>query len=118
MVANHTRCFSWLLPICCALLLGSEAAMQAQVVTNVTGTIGSYESETRGSAVSNVSLDVQGSNFSLTSYISTDNLVRFSEDGQAHRFCGCYLGRDAVDVRGAEWVQLQLGHLDLQRSHL
>ena len=82
MLANRRPCFSRLPHACSLLLLSAAVLMHAQAIPNVTGTITSTESRSQYGYSQDMSIQLQGSNFSLNAFISTDNLVRFSGNQQ------------------------------------
>jgi len=82
MVANHLRCFFRLPLVCSVVLLSAAALMHAQVIPNVTGTILSNEAGSQYGYSEDMSIQLQGSNFSLNAFISSDNLVKFTGNSQ------------------------------------
>jgi hypothetical protein len=71
---------------CSILLLSGAALMHAQGVTNVTGTMTSAESLSRSGFGQSISMQLQGTNFSLNAFISSDNLINFSAATQVVTF--------------------------------
>src|SRR5450631_1105321 len=82
MLANHRPCFFRLLNACSLLLLSSAIVVNGQTVSNVTGTINSQESLSQYGFSQDMSLQLQGSNFALDAFISSNNLVKFSSTPQ------------------------------------